>query len=149
MSGLGTQLRHLLARLDGDVQAIYNDLGAEFRPRFFPVVQQLLSCESMSVSAIAQEAGVSQPAMTQTLSEMAKLGLVTTNAGVDARQRHVRLTDKARAAGDRLQPVWQGIERAAAELDSELPASLSDVIGAALSALDRKPFRRRIEERLP
>ena len=36
---LGTRLRHLLELLDGDVAAVYADLGLTgFRPRFTPVL---------------------------------------------------------------------------------------------------------------
>lgn len=145
---LGTQLRLLLAKLDGDVQSIYADRGETFRPRFFPVVQQLLNHGPMSVSAMAETVAVSQPAMTQTLTEMRRLGLIAQRPASDGRQRRVELTAKGRNSAERLRPIWQAVDTAAAELDSELPCGLSAVVAAALGALERESFKGRIKERL-
>ena len=146
--GLGTQLRHLIASLDGDVQQIYAALGERFRPRFFPIVQSLLQHGACGVNALAQATGVTQPAATQTLAEMAKLGLVTLSPGRDRRERKAELTDDGRRLAERLCPVWDAVEGAAAELDAELPSPLSATLAGALAALDRTPFRERVEKRM-
>lgn len=146
--GLGTQLRLLTALLDGDVQALYEEAGAPFRPRFFPIVRQLLSDGSAPVSVLARATGVSQPAATQTIRQMADLGLVTLSAGEDARQRMVRLTPRGMELADQLQPLWSAVALAAHDLDLELPHPLAETLGAALDALAREPFKSRILRRL-
>ena len=80
--GLGTRLRCLLADLDGAVQAEYDRRGAAFRPKYHPVVRRLLARPAESTGALAASAGVSQPAMTQTLREMTRAGLVAVAPGV-------------------------------------------------------------------
>jgi len=142
--GLGTQLRRLLALLDGDVQTIYEELGFPFRPRFYPVTRLLLEVGSESVSGIARLTGVTQPAATQTIREMRALGLVRVSAGEDRRARRVSLTDKGIRLAAEMRPIWEAVERAAAALESELPAGLAPVLDAAIAALDREPFGRRI-----
>lgn len=146
--GLGTSLRHLLARLDGDVQAIYDELGVPFRPRFYPIVQMLLSEGTASVGALARATGVSQPAATQTIGEMVRLGLVELSTGDDARERRVGLTPAGIALADRLRPLWAAVAEAAGELDQELPNPLSATVAAAIEALARKSFRDRIRGRM-
>ena len=147
--GLGTQLRHLIASLDGDVQQIYAARGEPFRPRFFPIVQSLLRHGACGVNALAQATGVTQPAATQTLAEMARLGLVALSPGRDRRERKAELTNEGRRLAERLRPVWEAVEGAAAELDAELPSPLAATLAGALAALDRTSFRERIERRLP
>lgn len=146
--GLGTRLRQLTAALDADVQLLYQELGFPFRPRFYPIVQCLLRDGESSVSALAERTGVTQPAVTQTLGEMARLGLVVLSAGDDRRVRRVALTDECRMIAEKLAPFWEAVEAAAVELEAELPHPLSGTIGAALEALQRKPFRERIRARI-
>ncbi len=127
----------MLAALDGELQQLYDALGEPFRPRFFPVVQQLRALESSTVSELAALTGVSQPAMTQTLAEMRRRGLVASE-----KNRRVRLTAEGAALCARLEPVWRAVEAAAAELDRELSEPLGATIAAALSRLAERPLRR-------
>ena len=39
--GLGTLLRAVIASLDGDVQALYDELELPLRPRFYPILRSL------------------------------------------------------------------------------------------------------------
>ena len=146
--GLGTLLRRLLAALDGDVQQVYDSLDVPFRPRFFPVAQHLKSNGATGVGVLAGQVGVSQPAMTQTLAEMRSAGLVAMTNGEDRRARLVCLTEEGDALCERLQPVWQGIGRAAAALNAELPLPLETVLTSALDRLEQRPFRNRIQDQM-
>ncbi|MBD2841360.1 MarR family winged helix-turn-helix transcriptional regulator [Erythrobacter rubeus] len=144
--GLGTKLRLLLARLDGELAALYAKGGHNFRPRFYPVFQLLLQCEESSVSEIANYLQATQPAATQTLSEMKKLDLVEFAAGKDRRERIVTLTPHALEMAGDLRPLWDAVGRAANELDEELSHPLSAILDEALAALARKSFPDRISE---
>ena len=146
--GLGTLLRRLLLSLDGDVQTVYDELGIDFRPRFFPVVQRLAATAPQTVSKLAEAVGTSQPAMTQTLNEMRRAELVHFGEGTDRRARQVGLTPKGRAVCGALDRVWAAVAAAGAELDAELPHPLGDTLSRALTRLTDRPFRDRIKERL-
>ena len=146
--GLGTQLRRVTASLDGDVQALYDELGVPFRPRFFPIVQHLLANGATAVSALARVTGVSQPAATQTVAEMAKVGLVAVAGGADARERLVRLTPAGLRLTEQLGVLWNAVSAAATELDSELPQPLSTTLSSTLAALAREPFKDRIRRKM-
>lgn len=145
---LGTQLRSLVNELDGGVQAVYDELGLGFRPRFFPITEALRREPCLSVGEIADRIGVSQPAATQTLNEMKRMGLIEVTDGPDRRSRLIRLGPKADALIQQLEPVWRAVHRAADELDADLPLPLGIVIGEATAALQRRDFAQRIRAQL-
>ena len=108
-------------------------------------MRALIEQEPLTLGEIAQRAGITQPAATQTVALMAKEGWVTSQAGEsDARQRVIRLTAQGRAALPRLQACWQATRRAADELDAELSQPLSQVLDQAIAALEKRSFGERI-----
>ncbi|MCY7306720.1 MAG: hypothetical protein LH632_11335 [Rhodoferax sp.] len=52
--GLGTQLRHLIELLDGDVAQAYADAGLDYRPRYTPVMRVLQQHGSAPIGRIAE-----------------------------------------------------------------------------------------------
>jgi DNA-binding MarR family transcriptional regulator len=143
--GLGTQLRHLLDLLDGAVQAAYAEAGIDTRPRYTPVFRALAEREPSTLGQIAEAAGITQPAATQTIALMVKDGWVSVKpAPVDARQRLIRLTRKGRELYPRLQACWAATRLAAESLDADLPAPLSATLASAIGALNAQPFEQRI-----
>lgn len=146
--GLGTKLRRLTAELDGGVQEIYDRAGIGFRPRFYPMARLLSASGPAGIGALARSAGVSQPAATQTVNEMKRLGLVEIEPGLDRRERHVRLTSKGQEVVRELEPVWEAAHRAAAALEVELSISLGAALDGALAALDDRSFSARIDDEL-
>ncbi|MBG0827906.1 MarR family transcriptional regulator [Planomonospora sp. ID67723] len=147
---LGTRLRHLLELLDGDVAAVYADLGLEgFRPRFTPVVRALAASGPSSIRDLARVIGVTHSAASQTVAQMARSGLVAVAPGEDARQRIVRLTPEAEALVPVLEAEWAATAAAAAGLEAELSFPLSRLVDEVLAALSRRPMRQRIMEAVP
>jgi DNA-binding MarR family transcriptional regulator len=146
-TGLGTQLRHLIELLDDGVSEANDYAGMGYRPRYTPLVRALADGQSLTIGQLAEAAGITQPAATQTVAVMLKDGLVDVTAGpVDARQRVVALSDKGRALVPRLERAWLATERAAASLDAE--SALSPAVAAALVALQRLSFGARITRAL-
>lgn len=143
--GLGTQLRHLIDLLDGAVAAAYDAEGIDYRPRYTPVMRALAGGAACTIGHIAQSAGITQPAATQTVALMLKHGLVTaTPSPSDARQKQVALSEQGRALLPRLERCWRATSAAAASLDADLPHPLSDTLALAIAALERQPFGARI-----
>ena len=143
---LGTLLRHLVDTLDGAVEQAYTRSGLDYRPRFTPVVRALLDEGPASIRAISLRAGITHSAVSQTVSQMEKQGLVAFRPGDDARERIVSLTPAAEAMLPALERQWAATNAAARGLEEELSASLSTVLREALAALERRPFAERIEE---
>ena len=144
--GLGTQLRHLIDLLDGDVAQAYQDAGLEYRPRYTPVMRALQAMESASIGQIAEAAGITQPAATQTVELMKKQGLVSVEPGVDGRRRLVRLSAHGKALLPALQTCWAATRAAADDLDAQLATPLSGCLAEAIAALQERPFGARIRE---
>lgn len=146
----GTQLRHVLELLDGDLARVYRDRGlADYRPRFSPLVRALVDDGPASIRAVATAMGVTHSAASQTVAQAARANLVTLEPGEDARQRIVHLTDRARALLPVIEAEWQATTAAQADLDAELPVPLADMVAALLRALDERPFHQRVTDRWP
>ncbi|MFJ6673654.1 MarR family winged helix-turn-helix transcriptional regulator [Actinosynnema sp. NPDC091369] len=146
---LGTRLRHLLDLLEGDVTRVYADLGLpDFRPRYTPVIRLVHTRGPQSIRDLADTIGVTHSAISQTVNQMRRDGLVDLKPGDDARTRIVHLTDHARAILPTLDAEWTATTAVARDLDAELPYPLTTLIDAALRALQDKPLRDRITERL-
>lgn len=143
---LGTLLRSLIDHLDGEVEAAYAAAGLAWRPRYTPVMRALTRSGPTSIKAIAAEIGVSHSAASQTVTQMAREGLVALTPGSDARERIVELTPATEGMIPALRGQQAATDAAAADLDTELSAPLTDVLGEALAALHRRPFGIRIAE---
>lgn len=146
---LGTRLRFLLDQLEAGVAAAYADLGLPgFRTRYNPLVRVLTQAGPRSIRDLAAAVGVTHSAVSQTVAQMAKDGLVALAPGRDARQRIVSLTPKAESLLPLLEAEWRATTAAAGELDTELPFPLSRLVEAALEALESRSMRERISARL-
>jgi DNA-binding MarR family transcriptional regulator len=145
--GLGTQLRHLIELLDGAVQQAYTDAGLHYRPRYTPMMRVLAQQQSATIGQLAELAGITQPAATQTVALMKKEGLLLVDAsGEDGRQRVVRLSRQGEALLPRLQACWQATRRAADSLDAELEFPLSECLAQAIAVLEQRSFGDRIHD---
>lgn len=145
--GLGTQLRHLIELLDGAVQQAYADAGLDYRPRYTPVMRVLARQQSATVGQLAELAGITQPAVTQTVALMKKEGLLLVAASdEDARQRVVRLSPKGKVLLPKLQACWQATRNAADSLDAELEFPLSECLAQAIAVLGKHSFGDRIRD---
>lgn len=147
--GLGTLLRHLIELLDGDVERAYEELGLDYRPRFTPVVRALMESEPRSIRDIAGHCGLTHSAVSQTVAEMKRAGLVSLVWDkADGRARRARLTARCRELLPRLQQQWAATDSAADALDQELSSPLRSAVTEAIAALEKQPFRARIAARL-
>lgn len=145
--GLGTQLRHLIELLDGAVQQSYAEAGLDYRPRYTPVVRALAGGQPRSVSQIAESAGITQPAATQTVALMMKEGwLEAQSSPTDARQKLLRLSAQGERLLPQLQACWRATSAAASSLDADLPYPLSKTLAQAIAALEQRPFSQRIRD---
>jgi DNA-binding MarR family transcriptional regulator len=144
-SGFGTQMRHVLELLDGDVAKFDADLGlGDYRPRFSPVVRALVALGPSSIRDLARAISVTHSAASQTVAQMARRGLVTLETGADARQRIVHLTARTEAMLPTIEAEWAVTEAAVRELEAELPFPLSETLAAILRAVERRSLRQRL-----
>ncbi|WP_254504312.1 MarR family winged helix-turn-helix transcriptional regulator [Duganella vulcania] len=137
-------MRHLIELLDGAVQQAYTDAGLDYRPRYTPVMRALSQQQSATIGELAELAGITQPAATQTVALMKKEGLLLVASGEDGRQRVVRLSPQGQALLPHLQACWKATKRAADSLDAELEFPLSECLAQAIAVLEQRSFGDRI-----
>lgn len=105
-----------------------------------------MTCGPLSVTKIAEAAGITQPAATQTIALMIREGLLISESSLeDSRQRVVELTRYGRDLLPRLQACWEAVTTAANSLDADLPFPLSQLLDLAIEALANEPFATRIQ----
>ncbi len=143
---LGTQLRHLLDLLDGAVERKYQNMGLAYRARYTPVMRCLIANEPQSLGEVARCAGITQPGATQTVALMIENDLIETATSLDARRKLLRLTAAGRAMAEELQKAWAATAQAAESLDRELPMPISEILAAAITALEANSFDERIRD---
>jgi len=146
VQGLGTQLRHLIELLDGGLDELYQRDHEGYRPRYTPIMRALEDVEHLTIKAIAQTAGISHSAASQTVAKMISEDLLEQSAGRDARERLIRLSDRGRSLLPTLKERWIATQKAADELDRELSVPLSQIAAEAIDALTNRSFTTRILE---
>jgi DNA-binding MarR family transcriptional regulator len=144
--GLGTLLRRLLELTDGELEAIYREEHPFYTPRFTPIMRALAEAECLTIRDLAEAAGTSHSAASQTVARMEQLGLLELVAGADRRSREVALSSAGRELLPWLRNRWRATNSAADALDRELSASLQHTVMEAIRALEARSFSQRIRE---
>jgi DNA-binding MarR family transcriptional regulator len=120
-------------------------VDTSYRPRYTPVMRVLMRENSSTISEIAQAAGISQPAVTQTVSRMMEADLVSVSPSeTDARQRIVQLTKKGKRLAPKLARCWEATALAARSLEEDLRVPLGAVLEDAIKALEQRSYDERI-----
>ena len=146
-SPLGARIRAVLDRMDADVAQTLAELGVtDYRTVFSAVIRAVDAAGPMMIRDLAKHLGITHSAASQRVTELRKRGLVELQPGADARERLVHLTDQARELKPALDAEWDATDKAFADLNAELTATLSQVVTEMNAALDRRSFRDRIAD---
>jgi DNA-binding MarR family transcriptional regulator len=141
-------MRDIFDRMDAGISEVYAELGiVGVRPRFSMAIM-FLEGGPLSIRELAREANVTHSAMSQTVTAMRKDGLIQSAPGVDARSRMIELTPAGRALIEPLRREWFATEAVLAELDSEVPYELGQLIADLRGALERRTFTERLRAQL-
>lgn len=142
-------LRELFTSMDADIAALYAERGVVgVRPRFSMALIRLRHRGAMTVRDLAEQVDVTHSAMSQTVTEMRRQGLVASAPGVDARTRVVELTEAGRGLVPFLEAEWRATEAAWADLESEIPYPLTRVVSDLRQVLEARPFLERLREQV-
>ncbi|MCA3574569.1 MAG: MarR family transcriptional regulator [Aestuariivirga sp.] len=142
---LGSRLKRIGERLQGDVNRLLEAEGISVPAPFFPALTALQQAGSLTVGGLAEAMGVSQPGVTRSLAQMEKMGLVKSSRGkADQRQRSISLTPK----GDQLvtrthQDLWPRVREAVADLCAGLEGPMLAQLDQMEDELKRLPLDRR------
>lgn len=140
---LGSRLRRLADRLQAGAMAILDEAGLPLQPPHMAVFACLRG-GPRTIGQLTKAIGISQPAVTRSVGQLARLGLVTDRPTTDQRTRLVELTPAGASAAARVAcDLWPRIGQAAeALLDGDAGPFL-----ARLGALERALEKSSLSER--
>ncbi|WP_405056640.1 MarR family transcriptional regulator [Kribbella sp. NBC_01505] len=142
-------LHQLLGHIDGEIGRVYTDRDIQgLKPNYVMELLRLHLKGPMTITELAESVGRTHSALSQKVAAMRTAGLVQTEAGSDARAKVVALTPKAEELAGLLAAEWRATEAAIAELEAELPYTMSQVVRDIEQALARKSFYERVTEKL-
>lgn len=143
---LGSRLKRLAERIQADAAAVLRGAGLSAQPGQMPLLVALDLRGPMTVGEAVEALGVSQPAVTRSLSALVSLGLAETfRAPGDARQKQIALTRRGREAMERARAeVWPHVAAAV----ETMCASLSGPLLAQIAGLEAQLAARPLEQRV-
>jgi DNA-binding MarR family transcriptional regulator len=114
---IATRMQRLAERMRKDGAQIYQAHGIDFEPKWFPVIYTLYHKKQLSVVELSAEIGYSHPSTIGLLKELEKLKVIqSTKDKTDERKRLVQLTAKGKSLTAQMEPVWQVMIAATAQL---------------------------------
>lgn len=148
---LGSRLKRLAERMQADVVRVAEAAGLAVQPSQYPLLMTLDVSGPLTIGELVQALELSQPAVTRTVGNLAKLGLVDVARNRrDLRRKTVSLTPAGEAALARSKlAVFPRIQAAVEEITRELQGSIFEQISAVEAKLAERPLDRRAEGALP
>jgi DNA-binding MarR family transcriptional regulator len=142
---LGTRLRRIGERLQGDATRIAEAHGDQTQSGQYTFLGAIDRLGPLTIGELAEAVGITQPGATRTVSQLAKLGLVSIRQSRDdQRQRIVSLTAKGRRQVDfGKREVWPQVEAAVADLCAGLSGPFLDQLAAIEDGLAALPLNLR------
>jgi DNA-binding MarR family transcriptional regulator len=144
---LGSRLKRIGERLQADTQLVLNELEVPLQSSQYPFLAALDRVGPLTVGELARSLGITQPAVTRTLSHLTDLALVESRqSDDDQRQRVVALTATGRRLVSRAKrDVWPRIDSAVAELCGGLSGPLLVQLDQLESSLSAASVHRRAQ----
>lgn len=144
---LATRLKLITERLIQDGIKVYRSLNIDFEPRWFAVYYLLNSKSPLSITKIASELEISQPAVTQLADLLIKKGyVIQVKDKTDTRKRMLALSKKGKDLIPVLEPVWQSFKDTTKELFDSTGYDVLLVLTKLENALEQKDMFSRITE---
>jgi ribosomal protein S18 acetylase RimI-like enzyme/DNA-binding MarR family transcriptional regulator len=144
---LAARLRKLSESLYAGVDEVYRSQGVTLPARCFPILLLLRDRGRLGISELALLLGQSHPAVSQMSRKLLRHGVVREWPDPeDDRRRLLALSRRGERLLAGLEPVWQAIVTAVAELEVAQPLSVP--LTTMDAALDTRSFAARIRARM-
>lgn len=148
---LGSRLKRLSDRFLTDATKITHALGfKDLYPSQTVLLAALENSPPIAIGDLANDLGLSQPAVTRNLIILRKMGyIVHISAPNDQRQKLIKLSDKGRELVAQLRErMWKNCEATVANLCDREAADLLAQIEKIENALDKKSFEERFMQNI-
>ena len=148
----GSRLKRLGDVFIKDVTRIYKEHKIQFDASWFHVFYILSQKKEVSIKEISAALKVSHSAISQLISSLQQKGLIKSVVSKkDARHKVITFTAKGEKLLQKIQPVWNALEKAMNELAEESGSSSKKILKALTgieSGLKQKAFFERINAHL-
>jgi GNAT superfamily N-acetyltransferase/predicted transcriptional regulator len=144
---LASRMRRIADGITADVAEFMGTLHIEFEPRWFPLFYLLTLYPTMAIVDAAKHLGISHPAVNQIAAELLKAELIIqAKDDEDKRKRLLSLSEKGHTLLTSLQPVWQDIRLAAAEMITDTGFNLLYAFDRMEQVMSERRFYDRIAQ---
>lgn len=145
---LGSRLKRIAERLQADAVKLHRAMGIEAQPAEMALLGAIDRYGPMTISAIVERLGVSQPAITRTAAGLVQRGaLASRSEGTDQRHKTLRLTKQGRALVHKAQEqVWPAIHEALVSTCAPLAGSLLDQLAGLEAQLSERSLEARAQQ---
>ncbi|QDC08231.1 winged helix-turn-helix transcriptional regulator [Oceanicola sp. D3] len=142
---LGSRLRRLGERLQGQTQDILNEIDPRMPAASLPLLAFLDGPEPRPIGDIAAALGTAQPGVTRAVTRLSTLGLTATAPSPqDARLRLVSLTPAGRTLlAEARAKAWPRTRAAVTDLCAPFGPELLNMLDTIEARLDAKPLKDR------
>jgi DNA-binding MarR family transcriptional regulator len=147
----GSRLKRLGDTFLNDVNKIYKSHNIRFDASWFPVFYILSERGEVSIREISDELNVSHSAISQLITNLQQKGLIKSVVSKkDARHKAITFTAKGQKLLEKIQPVWNALQKAMEQLVNENTQSkkVLDALTAIEKNLQRETVFKRVEKRL-
>jgi DNA-binding MarR family transcriptional regulator len=124
---LGSRLKRLAERLQGDAARIIRQGGFPIQPAQFPMLAAIHRYGPITVGRAVEVLGISQPVVTRTLAGLVDQGLLeTTRDGADQRHKTIRFTSAGQALmAQATVVIWPRVDAAVKDMCDPLKERFS------------------------
>ena len=142
---LGSRLKRLAERMQGDVVQVAERAGLSIQPSQYPLLATLDRWGPQTIGELTRSMELSQPTVTRCVSRLVEMGLIeVSRVRRDQRHKTISLTEVGKAAVTvSKRQVWPRIEAAVAEISQGLSGSLLDQIAQIEDRLAERPLNQR------
>lgn len=146
--GLGTRMRRLIETISTGMERVYGEAGVNIRTGHFYALYAVAERGPLTINAIANLAGFSHSAVSQTIKKLVATGLVEARATEDGRQKQIALTDHGTHMVARMRPLWAAADSMVKDACRETGVDIIGAITGVEAAFARCSVYDRLQEKL-
>lgn len=146
--GLGTRMRRLIETISTGMERLYAEAGVDLRTGHFYALYAVAERGPLTINAIANLAGFSHSAVSQTIKKLASLGIVDTHATDDGRQKLIALTQEGKRVVETLRPLWLAADAMIKQACKQSNVDIIAAISGLEAAFSQKPVYDRLKDNL-